>query len=297
MQAAVLALSFTTTTAQTIFIYPGTYNEQVYIPVLKSTLTILGWTTDARSYQANTATITFNLSRLNVTNNDLTATLRVWNPNTKIYNLNIKNTFGHVNTNGQNLAVSAQANGQAFYGCQLWGYQDTLLANRGNQIYAKSLIVGAIDFIFGMYAQAWFDAVDIRTIAEGWITASGRIDELSTSWYVINNSTVAGIDRSIPAGSIALGRPWRPFARVVFQSTYLTDVVVPAGWKVWNTTPGLEGTSNVTLAEYNNSGPGSLAGGSGPRADFSVQLDAPITPETVLGATWKTEFYADLSYF
>jgi pectin methylesterase-like acyl-CoA thioesterase len=297
VQAAVLALSFTNSTPQNIFIYPGTYKEQVYIPVLKSPLTIQGWTTDARSYQGNAATITFNLSRLNVTNNDLTATVRNWNPNTKIYNLNIKNTFGHVPTNGQALAVSAQTTGQGYYGCQLWGHQDTLLANRGNQIYAKNLIVGAIDFIFGMYSQVWIDQTDIRTISDGWITASGRTEESNPSWFVINNSTVAGINSDIPAGSIALGRPWRVFARVVFQNTFLSNVVSPDGWKVWSTTPGGENIANATLAEYKNTGPGSVAGGSGPRANFSIQLDAPIAPETVLGANWKNEFYADLSYF
>ncbi|EPE30112.1 Pectin lyase-like protein [Glarea lozoyensis ATCC 20868] len=295
-QAAVLALSFTTTTPQTIFIYPGTYTEQVYIPLLKSNLTIQGWTTDARSYHANTATITFNLSRLNATNNDLTATVRNWNPNTKFYNLNIKNTFGHVNTNGQNLALSAQVTNQGYYGVQLWGYQDTVLANRGNQLYAKSLIVGAIDFIFGQYSTAWFEQVDIRTIAEGWVTASGRLDAATNAWFVINNSTVAGIDSSIPAGSNALGRPWKAFARVVFQYTYLTDVIAKEGWKPWSTVPGSENTVNSTLAEYNNTGPGSVSGGSGPRAAFGLQLDAPITPETVLGDNWKGEWYVDADY-
>jgi len=117
------------------------------------------------------------MSRNNVTTNDLTATVRVWNPNTKFYNLNILNTFGHTNSNGQNLAVNAAAGNQGYYGMQLIGYQDTVLANLGNQLYAKSLIVGAVDFIFGQYATAWFEQDDIRTIGSGYITASGRATE------------------------------------------------------------------------------------------------------------------------
>lgn len=175
VQAGVNALSNTSTETQYLYIYPGKYVEQVYIPRLKSNLEVQGYTPDASSYAGNTATISYNLARINTTSNDLTATLRVWNANTKFYNLNVENTFGHINSNGQNLAVSAQTNGQAFYGCQLWGYQDTLLARAGNQLYAKTLIAGAIDFIYGMNATAWFEKVDLRTIADGPITANVRL--------------------------------------------------------------------------------------------------------------------------
>jgi pectin methylesterase-like acyl-CoA thioesterase len=68
---------------------------------------------------------------------------------------------------------------------QLLGYQDTLLANTGNQLYAKSLIIGAVDFIFGQQATAWFENVDTRTSATGCITASSRASASNPSWYVI----------------------------------------------------------------------------------------------------------------
>jgi pectin methylesterase-like acyl-CoA thioesterase len=295
VQSGVNALSRTTTTPQILFIYPGTYVEQVYIPLLKSNLTVQGYTPDARSYKNNKATITFNLARVNVINNDLTATVRQWNVNTKFYNLNIANTFGHVNTNGQNLALSAQTRNQGYYGVQLWGYQDTLLANTGNQLYAKCLIVGAIDFIFGQTATAWFEKVDIRTIATGWVTASGRDAASNPSWYVISNSTVDGLNSSVPVGSSSLGRPWKSFARVVFQNTYLGKNIKPEGWSVWSTAPNESNTQNVSFGEYANSGPGSVLK-EGPRANFSKQLKAPVKVETVLGAGYKNEWWVDLSY-
>jgi len=268
----------------------------VYIPALKSNLTVQGWIPDARSYKGNAATITFNLTLLNVSNDDETATVRQWNLNTKFYNLNIANTFGHVSTNGQNLALSAHNTNQGYYGVQLWGYQDTLLANTGNQLYAKSLIVGAIDFIFGQTATAWLDNIDIRTMAAGSITASGRAAATNPSWYVINNSTVDGINSTIPAGDNFLGRPWEPFARVVFQCTYLSDVIAPAGWRVWSTAVGsATNIQNVTFAEYANYGPGSILD-EGPRANFSEQLDAPVTIDTILGAAYMDEWWVDLSY-
>jgi len=140
---------------------------------LKSNLTVQGYTPDGSSYAGNAATITYNLALENTTSDDLTATVRQWNPNTKFYNLNIANTFGHVPTNGQNLALSAHTGNQGYYGMQLWGYQDTLLANTGNQLYSKTLIVGAVDFIFGQTATAWLDQVDIRTIATLQLTPPG----------------------------------------------------------------------------------------------------------------------------
>lgn len=106
VQKAVSALSTSSTSAQCIFIYQGTYNEQVYVAALKSALTIYGYTTDTSSYSGNTVTITQKLSQDDVSGNDLTATLRAWSTNFKVYNINLVNTRGK---GSQALAVSAQA--------------------------------------------------------------------------------------------------------------------------------------------------------------------------------------------
>ena len=53
-----------------------------------------------------------------------------------------------------------------------------------------------------------------KTVGKGYVTASGRSTD-DPNWYVIDNSVVEG------SGSTYLGRPWRDFARVVFQNTYL----------------------------------------------------------------------------
>lgn len=212
-----------------------------------------------------------------------------------MYNINILNTFGHIPSNGQNLALSAHSTNQGYYGVGLFGYQDTLLANTGRQVYARSKITGAIDFIFGQTALAWLEEIDIRTIAPGCVTASGRNSSDNPSWYVISNSTLAGINSTIEeqAGLNYLGRPWGVFARVVFQYTYLSDIITGAGWSIWN--PGQERTNNVTFAEYQNYGPGSVMA-EGPRADFSEQLDAPVAREDILGTGYEDEWWVDMSY-
>ncbi|KAL4739981.1 glycosyl hydrolases family 28-domain-containing protein [Aspergillus similis] len=293
VQEGVDALNATTNAPQELFIFPGTYEEQVYIPPLESNLTVQGYTCNSASYEGNAATITYNLALINTTNDDHTATLRQWNTNTKIYNLNILNTFGHIPKNGQNLALSAYNTNQGYYGCQFIGYQDTVLAETGYQLYAKSLIVGAVDFIFGQTALAWFENVDIRTIAAGCVTASGRSSDGNPSWYVISRSNVSGINDTIPAADNYLGRPWESFARVVFQQTYLGKVIAPAGWEQWSTSS--PNTENVTFAEYANYGPGSDLE-EGPRASFSEQLDAPIEIQSILGRNFEHEWWVDTDY-
>ncbi|TQN64329.1 Pectinesterase [Colletotrichum shisoi] len=284
---AVLALK-NGTEEQTIFVMPGTYTEQVRIPDHNGPLIIQGYACDARSYQGNTATLTNNLSRTlaNLTSNDQTATLRLWGDNIKIYNLNVANTFGQADKNGKALAVSAQKTNLGFYGCSFTGYQDTIYANEGRQIYAKSFINGAVDFVFGLRAAAWFEACDIQTIGKGYITANGRDAANNPSFYVFNRANVTGT--SGPA-SVTLGRPWKPFSRVVFQNSVLGDVVKPVGWSVWDNT---QSTADVFYKEYKNTGPGAV----GVRANFSSALDAPVKPVTVLGDGFKKEWWVDASY-
>lgn len=103
---AVAALSNTTTSEQVIFIQPGTYAEQVYIPKLSGPLTVFGYTKDDSKYAANQVTIVASESQKTQPNNDLTGTLRVWTSDFKLYNVNIKNAFGE---GSQAIALSAQA--------------------------------------------------------------------------------------------------------------------------------------------------------------------------------------------
>lgn len=211
------------------------------------------------------------------------------------YNINIFNTFGHIESDGQNLALSAEATNQGYYAMGLYGYQDTLLANTGTQLYAASRIQGAIDFIFGQRGQVWLDGIDIVSIAAGCITASGRAAANSSSWYVVNNSSVRGVNASVEAdkGIVHLGRPWHDYARVTFQNTFLSDVVAAAGWSTWKS--GDEQIDHVSFEEYANYGPGSWPT-EGPRANFSTQLKEPRSIELVLGEGYASEWWVDSDY-
>jgi pectinesterase len=290
VQSAVNALSTTTSTAQCIFIYPGTYREQVYVPPLTSPLTIYGSTTNPLTASANTVTLTQSRSQDDSPNNDATATLRAHTANLRVYNLHLVNTRGK---GSQAVALSAQRDRQAYYGCQFRGYQDTVLANEGAQLYARSTIVGATDFIFGQRARAWFDGVDIRVlgagVSVGYVTANGRDKEENPSWYVIHRSTVAAVEgEQVKDGAYYLGRPWRNYARVVFQRTRMEKVVNKAGWRIWN--EGDERTDKVLFGEFGNDGEGA----KGQRASFATKLTEEVAIGTVLGGDYKS--WVDTAY-
>ncbi|KAH8904475.1 family 8 carbohydrate esterase [Coniochaeta sp. PMI_546] len=289
IQAAVNALDTTSANPQCIFINPGTYVEQVLVPARKAQLSVYGYTLDTSGYAANTVTITGNKSqKLNISN-DETATLRVKSVNFRLYNVNVNNSFGK---GSQAVAVSAYAD-SGYYGCAFTGFQDTLLAQTGNQVYARTLIQGATDFIFGQHAPAWFEKCDVRvlTASIGYVTASGRASATDPNYYVFNDCNVAAADGNVVTdGAYYLGRPWSMYAKVVFQRSALSAVINPAGWHIWNV--GDERTSNVTFAEFGNTGAGSV----GPRANFSTALSKPVKIQSVLGCGYAKAGYFDASY-
>ncbi|KAI1812750.1 family 8 carbohydrate esterase [Poronia punctata] len=287
VQSAVDSLSTSSADDQCIFLDQGTYNEQVYIESRAAKLTIYGYTTDTTSYSGNGATITYNLPASTAGSNDNSGTLRMHAANVKIYNVNIVNSYGK---GSQAIALSAQAD-SGYYGCQLYGFQDTLLANEGKQYYHRSLITGATDFIFGQRAQVWFEECDIRVRNGGYyITANGRDSSSNPSYYLFNNCDVAPASgESVADGSFYLGRPWRTYSRVVFQSTSLSSVINGAGWHDWN---GDTDVGNIYYAEYGNSGPGA----SGNRVSWSQKLNSAVDPSTVLGSGYESAAWFDGSY-
>ncbi|KAJ3945290.1 uncharacterized protein N0V96_005318 [Colletotrichum fioriniae] len=308
IQKAVDALSTTDSAKQCIFIDQGTYSEQVLIPARTAQLTIYGYTADTSSYAGNKVTITAKKSQADGLNNDASATLRIKAKNFKLYNVNVANTYGK---GSQAVALSAYSD-SAFYASAFTGFQDTLLAQQGNQLYSKCLIQGATDFIFGQKAMAWFEKCDLRVVAAslGYVTgkkttftaissdktltkiiANGRASSSDKSEYVFNSCNIAAASgNTVADGAYYLGRPWGQYAQVVFQKTSMTGVINSAGWKQWN--DGDPRTANVLFGEYQNTGIGS----QGTRASFSKKLSAAVTPASILGSSYTSAAYYDSAY-
>ncbi|KAL1951573.1 hypothetical protein VTO73DRAFT_722 [Trametes versicolor] len=265
-----LSAALKDTSSLVYFVYSGTYTDTAIIT--RSGVKVYGQTNTPSSYTGNTVTITNNIPASQAGSNDASGTVQVHATNVSLYNLNIANTYGKTVDQAQAIALSVQAGQFGAYGLKITGDQDTLLANVGAQYYADSWIEGAVDFIFGMQASVWITRSVINTIGSGCITASGRSTD-DGLWYVIDSSTVQG------TGTAFLGRPWRDWARVVFQKSTLGSNVPAAGWSIWNV--GTPQTDHVTFAEYGNTGPGA----SGTRASFSTKLSAPVAIKTVLNST------------
>ncbi|OWY90100.1 Pectin methylesterase, partial [Phytophthora megakarya] len=148
-------------------------------------------------------------------------------------------------------------------------------------------INGAIDFIFGSKAQAWFESCDIETVGRGCITANGRTNSSNPSYFVFNNARVFG---SSGNGSAYLGRPWRPYARVVWQNSNLSDVINSDGWQKWN---GDNNTENVEFKEFNNTGPGAA---TDRRVPFSSVRKEAVDITDILGDDYESQWYIDASF-
>ncbi|KAI4742842.1 pectinesterase [Aureobasidium sp. EXF-12298] len=288
VQDAVNALSTSSTTARSIFIEAGTYTEQVYIAPRKAALTIYGYSTNTDDYNQNVVTITQKLSLNQVATDDLTATLRAWSTNFKLYNVNLANTYGN---GGQALALSASAANQGYYACKFLGFQDTILAQTGTQLYAKSYIEGATDFIFGQHGLAWFTHCDIRVLSAslGFIVASGRTST-EAGYYVLDHCSIAAKSgASVAKGAYYLGRPWGDYARVAVQSTTISNVINADGWHIWQT--GDTRTDHVSFGEYGNTGDGA----AGTRK-YGTKLSKAVAITDVLGSGYASAAYVDKAY-
>ncbi|KAG6612749.1 pectinesterase [Phytophthora cinnamomi] len=259
------------TTPQTIFVFPG-------------------YTCDTMAYGANQVLITQAKAQKDIpasvvkNRNDLTTTLLLKSDNVKVYNLNVANTAGNV---GQAIAVKADGANYGFYACKFLGYQDTLCANKGPNLYARSYINGAVDFVFGLYAKAWFESCDIVSLGKGCIAAKGRDSGANPSQYVFNNARVTGTGG---IGSAYLGRPWKPYSRVVWQNSGLSNVINPQGWQKWN---GDNNVANVYFKEFNNRGAGAA---TNKRAGFSGWLAKAVPITDILGANYRTQWWVDTRY-
>jgi len=165
---------------------------------------------------------------------------------------------------GQTVALSVDSDRAVFRNCRFVANQDTLYASSGRQYYYKCLVRGDVDFIFGN-ATAVFDECEIQSSGKGYLTAQSRTSEEQTTGYVLTDCKLTAAD-GVPDGSVYLGRPWRPYARVVYLHCEIGLQINPAGWLKWRAT---DKDMKAYYAEYHCTGPGAVGG---KRVDWSKQL-------------------------
>ncbi|GMI84435.1 hypothetical protein like AT3G24130 [Hibiscus trionum] len=124
------------------------------------------------------------------------------------------------------------------------------LINADKASFYRCGFVSAVDFIWGngrsMY-QGCMINVTVSGGQAGYITAQARETAADNSGFVFKNCSIFG------TGPAYLGRAYRPYARVLFHGTKMSDVIVPEGWSAWNYV-GKENT--IVYAEVDCEGPG-----------------------------------------
>ncbi|KAG5607411.1 hypothetical protein H5410_028903 [Solanum commersonii] len=138
----------------------------------------------------------------------------------------------------------------SLYNCKMFGFQDTFCDDSGKHFFKDCYIEGTVDFIFGNGKSIYLntEAHVIPGDPMAMVTAHARDAENVDSGYSFVHCTITG------TGNTAyLGRAWKPFGKVVFLYSDMTDVVHPEGWSN-NGKP--ENDKSVFYGEYNCKGAG-----------------------------------------
>lgn len=267
VQAAVDAAPNQSDRPVVIELRPGTYHERVTVPALKTHLVFRG--TDAKH---TIITYDAHVGQPGITT-PTSCSVLVQGADFEAENVTFENAAGY--TAGQAVALDVEADRAQFRHCRLVGNQDVLLLAVGGtrQYFRDCYIEGTTDFIFGA-ATAVFDNCFILSKKNSFITAASTPQEQLYGFVFRNCQLAADTTR---ATSVRLGRPWRPYARVVYLRCRLGGHIAPEGWDNWRN-PDNEKTAYY--AEYQSTGPGAKPAA---RVSWAHQLTAKEARQYTLG--------------
>jgi polygalacturonase len=263
-----------------LLIAPGTYRET--ISVTRPNIQLRGSNADASK-----TVIVFDKSAGTSGGTLHSATAEIRGDNFRAENLTFANDWNATHTQvpvgSQALAVLVAADKAVFSNVRFLGNQDTLYSGSRNcapdgeqciptrQYFTHCYVEGNVDFIFGD-SKAVFDHCEIHSTphSEGFMTAQSKHYPAEDSGFVFNHCTLTA---SPGATNVWLGRPWRPYAKVIFLNTEMGAHIQPAGWREWH--PGeTHSIETVYYAEYNSSGPGAHGGERDPHTKLLTAEEA-----------------------
>ncbi|MCD7464665.1 hypothetical protein HAX54_053198 [Datura stramonium] len=113
----------------------------------------------------------------------------------------------------QAVALRTGGDKASLYNCKMYGFQDTFCDDKGKHFFKDCYIEGTVDFIFGngksLYLKGPAKPKQVRSLP----------------LFSFVHCMVTG------TGNTAyLGRAWKPFSKVVFSYTDMSDVIHPQGW-------------------------------------------------------------------
>jgi polygalacturonase len=263
-----------------ISVAPGVYHE--VITVDKPNIVLRGPYEDA----SKTVVVADKSAGTTVGGTLASATVNVLANDFLAENISFVNDFSRTHPQlpqgSQAVALLVRGDRDIFENVRVLGDQDTLYAGVGEctgsgadrtcptarQYFDHCFVAGNVDFIFGD-SKAVFDNCVIRSNSHsiGFVTAQGKSYSGQDSGYVFHDCR---LEAEPDVENVYLGRPWRPYATVIYLSTWMGPHIVPAGWREWH--PGeTDYLPTAFYAEYQSSGPGA---GSSQRESHAHQLGA-----------------------
>jgi pectinesterase len=305
--AALTGLPANGSSRATIFLRNGRYHEKLTID--RPRVTLLGESRDG-------TVLTFDAAADTPTPTGGTYgtrgsfTLRVVAPDFRAERLTIENAFDYPanaakpdsdrtrfkNAQAVALMLDLGSDRATIVDVKITGYQDTLFPNSGRSYFSHCEISGNVDFIFGA-GQAVFEDCDIISRDRGSATNNGYVAAPSTKadqpfGFLFVHSRLKKERPAMAANSVALGRPWHPFAdagvnsAVAFIDCWMDDHIGAKGWDRMSSVDST-GTrvwyepADARFVEFGTTGPGAVASTS--RHTLSAAEAARYTPANVLG--------------
>jgi len=247
VQSALDAVPLHNKTAVTIFIKNGVYREKLHLDSTKDFVTLAGesrWNT-ILTYDDHPGMVS---PRGDSIDTRSSYSFIVWGNNFTAENITFRNDAGF--TAGQAVALEVHGDKEVFKDCRIVGNQDILFLNseHSRQYYRDCYIEGTTDFIFGA-ATAWFEDCHIHSKKNSHVTAASTPREHPFG-FVFHDCRLTG-DTGIHNAS--LGRPWRPYASVIYLGCFIDRQIRAEGWSNWNNTDSYK---TARYSEYKNYGPG-----------------------------------------
>lgn len=249
-----------------IFIKKGVYHEKLVIPSWKTKISLIGEDKDQTIITNSDFSGKANPQGKDAFGKDAfttytSYTVLVQGNDFMVKDITITNASGPV---GQAVALHVEGDRCAVINCRLLGSQDTLYAGTegSRQFYRDCYIEGTTDFIFGE-ATAVFQHCVINNLKNSFITAPATTPRQQFG-FVFFDCKLTAADTSVK--KVYLGRPWRPFAKVVYINTQMGEHITAAAWDNWR---NAENEKTAFFAEYNSKGDGANPKG---RAAWSHQL-------------------------
>lgn len=238
----------------TINIKAGIYDEIVTVPKSKANITFLGEGHEVTKITGNNYSGKPKDENSTYGTSD-SATVFIYGNNLTFRGIGFENSFdkstAHDGKTHQAVAVNVEGDKVSFDRCGFFGKQDTLLTNGNRQYFYRCYIEGDVDFIFSD-SQAVFEECTLHSVGSGYIAAPSTAIEKGHGYLFLRCKLTA--DESVPANSVALGRPWRQNASVLYKECEMGSHIKTHGW---------DNMSDNTAAlarfyEYKNTGAGAV---------------------------------------